>query len=727
MEDLYGFIERITYQNPDNGFTVAKLKPPKKGDITCLVGYMPSIQVGEALSCKGNWKRDPVHGIQFQVEEFTVSMPQDLKGIEKYLGSGLFKGIGATYAKKIVSHFKEKTLDTLNNAPESLRSVPGIGEKRLKKFIQSWQEQVYVRDVMIFLRGIGVGASLAQKIYRSYGNESIQLLQENPYRLSQDLFGVGFKTADKLAQELGIAKDASERIDAAISYILSECASDGHTCFPQNELIISLEKLLDIPPSHFPPRLIRLEDHGKIMRMSKTIQGELKLFVWQKPLCMAEKGIANHLLRLKNGASTLRSIDTDKAISWVEKKEKIELDSIQKEAISNALKEKIFIITGGPGTGKSTITKSLLSILSYITKKTKLVAPTGRAAKRLSEITKMPASTIHALLEVDFSNGGFKHNTDNLLDCDQIIIDEASMIDTYLMLNLLKALPQKTRVLFIGDINQLPSVGAGSVLKDLIESKIFATKTLNKIYRQAAGSQIIINSHKINQGQFPDLKKDPDSDFFFLEEEDPEKIILTIKSLVSVRLPRKYGFHPLEDIQVLAPMKKGSIGTENLNLALQDTLNQKPLSLMRNGRRYIVGDKVMQMRNNYQKEVFNGDIGIIEDINMVDQEMMVKFSDRSIVYEFSETNELILAYAVSVHKFQGSECPCIIVPVHTAHFKLLHRNLLYTAITRGKKLVILIGTKKALAICVRNTDSKERYTGLKESLFEAHTPSLGVS
>ena len=339
----------------------------------------------------------------------------------------------------------------------------------------------------------------------------------------------------------------------------------------------------------------------------------------------------------------------------------------------------------------------------------------------------MPASTIHALLEVDFSNGGFKHNIDNPLDCDQIIIDEASMIDTYLMLNLLKALPQKTRVLFIGDINQLPSVGAGSVLKDLIESKIFVTKTLNKIFRQAAGSKIIINSHKINQGQFPDLTKDPQSDFFFLEEEDAKKIILTIQSLVSVRLPRKYGYHPLEDIQVLAPMKKGSIGTENLNLALQDTLNQKPLSLMRNGRRYIVGDKVMQMRNNYQKEVFNGDIGIIKDINMLDQEMIVRFVDRDVVYEFSETNELILAYAVSVHKFQGSECPCIIVPVHTAHFKLLHRNLLYTAITRGKKLVILIGTKKALAICVRNTDSKKRYTGLKESLFEALTPSLGVS
>ena len=664
---------------------------------------------------------------KFQVEEFTVSLPQDLKGIEKYLGSGLFKGIGATYAKKIVSHFKEKTLDTLNNSPESLRSVPGIGKKRLKKFIQSWQEQVYVRDVMIFLRGIGMGASLAQKIYRSYGNESIQLLQENPYRLSQDLFGVGFKTADKLAQELGIARDSSERIDAAISYILSECASDGHTCYPQDELILSLEKLLEIPTLHFPPRMIRLEDHGKIMRMSKTIQGELKLFVWQKPLFMAEKGIANHLLRLKIGASTLRAIDTDKAISWVEKQEKIELDSIQKEAISRALEEKIFIITGGPGTGKSTITKSLLSILSYITKKTKLVAPTGRAAKRLSEITKMPASTIHALLEVDFSNGGFKHNIDNPLDCDQIIIDEASMIDTYLMLNLLKALPQKTRVLFIGDINQLPSVGAGSVLKDLIESKIFVTKTLNKIFRQAAGSKIIINSHKINQGQFPDLTKDPQSDFFFLEEEDAKKIILTIQSLVSVRLPRKYGYHPLEDIQVLAPMKKGSIGTENLNLALQDTLNQKPLSLMRNGRRYIVGDKVMQMRNNYQKEVFNGDIGIIKDINMLDQEMIVRFVDRDVVYEFSETNELILAYAVSVHKFQGSECPCIIVPVHTAHFKLLHRNLLYTAITRGKKLVILIGTKKALAICVRNTDSKKRYTGLKESLFEALTPSLGVS
>ncbi len=721
MEKVSGLVERITFQSEETGFTVAKLNSRSAKEFVCIVGVMPSLQVGECINCSGAFIIDRVHGQQFKVEEFEVSLPKDAQGVEKYLGSGLFKGIGPSFAKKVVGHFKEETLAILNTQPEKLLDVPGIGEKRLKSLIKSWQEQAGVRDVMIFLQGAGVGVSLAQKIYRKYGQSSIDKITENPYRLSQEIFGVGFKTSDQLAQKLGMSHDAPERIDAGIEHILYECGQEGHTTVPQEDLIERLSTALELDATYFPSRLIALEQSGRIERQSKVWGGSSHLCVSIRSLARAESGIAAQLARLQSHSSPIREVNAEKAIDWVQKKNDIELADEQREAIESALKEKILLVTGGPGTGKSTLTCSLLEILRHVTKKITLVAPTGRAAKRLSEVTGWQASTIHSLLEVDFQKGGFKKGLEDQLDCEQLIVDEASMVDTHLMHSLLKALPDHCRLLLIGDIHQLPSVGPGAVLSDLIASQHFCTISLKKIFRQAQGSQIILNAHRINQGKIPWTNNSPDHDFFFIEESEPEKILRTITSLVSVRLPRKYGFHCLNDIQVLTPMRRGILGTENLNTELQNILNHSPTSLLRAGRKYAVGDKVMQIRNNYNKEVFNGDIGTIQSIDLIDQEVMVRFLDKEVVYEFSELNELLLAYAVSIHKYQGSESPCVVLPIHTTHFKLLNRNLLYTGVTRGKKLVIVVGTKKALAIAARNAEGNERYTLLQETLAEKLT------
>lgn len=705
MEQIFGYIERITFYNPENGFTVARLKQPKKNDLTTIVGIIPGVKPGESVRLIGRWKNNPTHGLQFEVKECYIEAPNDVIGIQKYLESGMVRGIGPIYAERIVKKFKEKTLDVIDQTPELLLDVPGIGEKRIEKIKKCWQEQKSIREIMIFLQKYEVSPAFAQKIYKRFGENTIEQLQENPFSLCREIRGVGFKSADKIAEKLGFPKDATQRIDAGIEYLLIELSEEGHTCFPLNELCEKADEILGIDIKE---RIDTLVQEERIVQENG--------YVWIKGLWLCEKGIIRELYRLQRGACRLRAVDQQRAVAWVEEQLKIQLADQQREAVKRSLEEKIHIITGGPGTGKSTITKAILAITEKLSRRMILAAPTGRAAKRLSEITKREAFTIHSLLQYDFKERGFRRNRENPLHCDLIVIDEASMIDTSLMYHLLKAIPDHARVLLVGDIHQLPSVGPGNVLKDLIESEHVPVTRLTEIFRQAAGSRIITNAHMINQGVFPDLSIEKKGDFFFVKAEEPEEALAKILTLVSERLPKFYRFHPIEDIQVLAPMKKGVIGTENLNRTLQEVLNPQEDVLIQRGMRYGVADKVMQIRNNYNKEVYNGDIGKITKIDREEQELTVSFDGREVVYPFVDLEELVLAYATSVHKYQGSECPCVVIPVHTTHFKMLHRNLLYTAVTRGKRLVVLIGTGKAIAIAISNDDVNKRYTGLPSLL-----------
>lgn len=718
-DQLCGYIERITFQSVENGFTVAQLKSPHNADLICIVGTMPSLQPGETIRCYGSWKQHLIYGKQFVVSEHKVEAPSDILGIKKYLGSGLIKGIGTKYANRIVEKFGVDTLNVIDQNPMLLNQVSGLGPKRVEKIINCWGDQRAIRAVMIFLQSHGVSPTYAQKIFKTYKEKSISTVTENPFRLAQDIHGIGFKTADKIAEKLGIPKDAPQRLDAGLEHLLSELSNEGHTCYPEKELLELTSRLLETEEKLLEERLLFLLQEERIERLDLVHEHQLTPFIWLKALFMSETGIAREISRLQKHPSLLRAVQVEKALEWVQKRLNIKLAENQKEAVAKGLQEKLQIITGGPGTGKSTITNALLTISEQLNAEIILAAPTGRAAKRMSEITGKKASTIHSLLEFDFKGGGFRRNRKNPLLCDLIIVDEASMIDTFLMFSLLKALPDCTRVIFVGDIHQLPSVGAGNVLKDLIFSQQIPVTTLNEIFRQAAGSRIITNAHRINQGIYPDIRNLSQSDFYFVEAEEPQNLLPALTTLVSERIPQKFGFHVLNEIQVLVPMKKGLIGAENLNLCLQKALNPNSPTVNAYGKQFAVGDKVMQLRNNYQKEVFNGDIGRITAIDLEEQQLMVAIEEREVLYEFNELDSLSLAYAVSTHKYQGSECPCVVIVFHTSHFKLLHRNLLYTAVTRGKKMVILIGNKKAIGIAVKNDEVKKRYTGLRAALIHS--------
>ncbi len=714
-QEISGYIERITFQSDDTGFTVAKMMPDNGGGLVCITGLMPSIEEGQSLICTGTFSNHPKHGTQFSVEELRFTQPRHVRAIEKYLASGLVKGVGPTYAKKIVKVFGEKTLEVIDQRLGSLMRVPGIGKKRLMAIRAGWEQHKGVRDVMVFLGDHGVSVTFATKILKAYGAEAITRIQENPYALAKHIAGMGFKKADKIAESLGVGKASEKRLKAGIEHALQELTSQGHSCYPKKELIsLSFDMLM----------CEELEEKGieeieKACEMliceksllEREIEGDCRIFLPR--LDTFEKAIANQIEALKKAHRKVRSFDPEKALEWLEGKLPFKLEKVQKEALTQTFNNKVHIITGGPGTGKSTLINGILTVFSRLTPRVLLAAPTGKAAKRMSQITRRKAFTLHALLEYDFSLGGFKKNADRPLQADLIIIDEASMIDTALMHHFLQAVPLSAKLILVGDTDQLPSIGPGNVLKDLIDSKSVETTQLTKIFRQAWSSKIIKSAYQINQGQFFSFDSQPEDDLFFIEREDPESLKSEIIDLVKTRLPKKYGFDPIQDIQVLTPMRKGVIGADLLNEALQAALNPNKEPLWSLGRKLQLKDKVMQIRNNYDKNVFNGDVGIISSIDNLAKELTIDFEGREVDYAFSELDEISLCYAVSIHKYQGSECPCVVIPVHTAHFKLLNRNLLYTGITRARKLVVLVGTKKALAIAIHNNEVKMRYTGLK--------------
>jgi len=722
LADLQGQIERITFTSEETGYTVAKVKVYGRQDMVTVIGNMINPTPGEIIKMKGEWGNHPQYGEQFKFSFCQTTVPASVHGIEKYLGSGLIKGIGPVMAKRIVKMFKEETLNIIEKETEKLTKVAGIGTKRIGMIKKAWEEQKEIREVMIFLQSHGVSSGYAAKIYKQYGNGSIKVVQENPYRLATDIYGIGFITADKIAENLGFAKDSDLRAAAGILYVLHELTDDGHVYYPYELLIGKCKEILEIDREIIVKAMGAIAVDKQIMIEDLNSDIEFKennKAVYLSGYYTAEKNLATRLKTLINAPQSIRKIDAEKALGWIQEQLSINLAEKQIEAIGCASKNKVMIITGGPGTGKTTIINAVLKIFSAIKANIMLAAPTGRAAKRMSETTGHEAKTIHRLLEYNMRKGGFQKNEENPLDCQLLIVDEASMIDTLLMHHLLKAIPPTATFIMVGDINQLPSVGAGNVLKDIIDSGIAPVVQLNEIFRQAKESSIIINAHIINEGRIPNLKSSQDKleDFYFIEQEDPQKNLEMIINLVKERIPKRFGFDSINDIQVLSPMHRGTVGSANLNLELQKALNPGDAGVMRGGRLFRINDKVMQIRNNYDKEVYNGDIGRITAIDPESQELKVSIDDREVVYDYSDLDELVHAYAVSIHKSQGSEYPAVVIPILTQHYVLLQRNLLYTGVTRGKKLVVIVGSKKAVAIAVKNNKTEKRYTLLMRRLI----------
>jgi exodeoxyribonuclease V alpha subunit len=719
---LYGQIERISYTNEENGFTIAKVRIQGRRELATVVGNMMAPTPGEILEMKGAWTNHPRYGEQFRIVSYTSKVPATVVGIERYLGSGLIKGIGPVMAKRIVSQFGERTLEVIEQDIHRLAEVDGIGQKRIGMIAKAWDEQREIRNVMLFLQSHGVSSGYATKIFKQYGDRSIQVVRENPYRLATEIFGIGFVTADRIAGKLGFLKDAPLRAEAGTLYVLQQLADEGHVFYPYEPLIGRCCEMLEAEREGIVQAIGTLHEKQRIViedpNESITTLKENHKAVYLAKYHLCETSVANRLRSLLMSPKSIRAIDTENAVKWVQSRLTIRLAREQVAAVRCAAANKIMVITGGPGTGKTTIIQALLKIFSRLGVKILLTAPTGRAAKKMSETTGFEARTIHRLLEYSMQKGGFQRNEDKPLNVDLLVVDEVSMVDTILMHYLLKAVPPGATLILVGDVNQLPSVGAGNVLKDIIDSGAVPVVTLNEIFRQARESLIVVNAHKINHGAMPLVHAEGqgDEDFFFVEQEDPEKVLHIILELVSSRIPRRFGFDPVRDIQVLTPMHKGVVGAGNLNTALQEALNPGEAALVRGQSTFRVNDKVMQIRNNYDKEVFNGDIGTIASIDPEDRELVVSIDGRSIPYDFLDLDEVVLAYAISVHKSQGSEYPAVVIPVMSQHYMLLQRNLIYTAVTRGKHLVVLVGSKKALAIAIQNDKTERRYTRLQERL-----------
>jgi exodeoxyribonuclease V alpha subunit len=769
-DTLRGTIERITYHNEENGYTVAQLAVDDRADMVPVIGNMLGINIGEAVELTGAWMAHAKYGRQFKAESVRTVLPATIAGLEKYLGSGLIKGIGPVTAKRIVRKFGLSTLQVIEEHPQRLNEVLGVGRKRVDLIIRAWAEQQKIKEVMLFLQSHNVSTGLAVKIYKVYGDDAIAIVTDDPYRLARDIFGIGFITADKIAREVGIAHDAPERVAAGVAYVLSEAADEGHVYLPSTELVRRAGEMLGVTPELVNEGIatlaeeaqVRVEDRGApgVSRTSSAATPPALLAedhpVYLIPFYYGEVGVANRLRRLAEAAedrlSAFQHFDWTQAFALLQNQSRVALTSRQMEAIQAALTHRITVLTGGPGTGKTTTVRGIIRLAEVAGARAVLASPTGRAAKRLSEASGQPAKTIHRLLEVKPAEGfSFGRNDENPLEADLIVVDESSMLDLILTNNLLKAIPPGAHLLLVGDVDQLPSVGAGNVLQDVIAaiegtgvgdqgtgirsqgsgvdltsaSRLLtpgsaAVIRLDTIFRQPEGSYIITNAHRINHGQLPILDNRNAVDFFLFREEDPGKAADLIVELVQERIPRKFGFKS-DEIQVLSPMHRGEVGVAALNARLQATLNPPGPGTMERqvgGRVFRLGDRVMQIRNNYDKDVFNGDMGRITSVDLEEQVVNVRVDDRTIAYDFLELDELVHAYAISIHKSQGSEFPAVVIPLLTTHYMMLQRNLLYTAVTRAQKLVVLVGSPRAIGIAVKADRAKERYSGLAERLSD---------
>lgn len=718
-ETLSGSVERVTFHNSDSGFAVLRVKAGGRRGIVTVVGTVPSVEAGETIEAVGAWVQDRDHGLQFKADTLRTLPPASAEGIEKYLGSGLVKGIGPHFARKIVEHFGERTLSVIDESPTFLSEIKGIGPRRLQRIRESWQQQKAVRGIMVFLQDHGVGTARAVRIYKTYGDNAVDLVRANPYQLAADVWGFGFKTADQLAQRLGIPVDSPHRARAALRHTLQELSQEGHVGYPEEGALEETTRRTEVPREAVAEAVQAARDAGDVIREPNGDEPWLYL----KPLFLAEVGAARGLHELGEDDHPLSNVNADAALAWVERKMGLELASAQRDAIRQSLTQKVLVVTGGPGVGKTTIVRGILDVFAAKGQRVALCAPTGRAAKRLSETTGREAKTIHRLLEFDPSFGGFRRDRDKRLDIDLLIVDEASMVDIVLFNHLLKAVPRWACVVLVGDVDQLPSVGPGTVLADVINAGVVPVVRLTEIFRQAEASWIVRAAHAVRNGEPPESAPAGQGDFYFVEASSPETVLDRIVTMVRERIPARFGLDPFRDVQVLAPMNLSALGTRNLNTVLQEVLNPSKggPEVERFGWKFRVGDKVLQTQNDYDKEVFNGDIGRILAIEPAEHELVVEYDGRAVVYDFGELDELSLAYGLSIHRSQGSEYPAVVIPLHTQHYMMLQRNLLYTAITRGKKLVVVVGSRKALEMAVQRQDTHRRYSGLARRLREGES------
>jgi|PlaIllAssembly_1097288.scaffolds.fasta_scaffold00519_4 exodeoxyribonuclease V alpha subunit len=719
---LSGQIEHVTFTNQETGFTIAKVKVPGRYEPVTVVGTLLAPTPGEVLEMVGEWTSHPRFGDQFKVEQFTTKVPGTIHGIVKYLGSGMIKGLGPVMAERIVARFGKRTLDIIESDVGRLAEVPGVGAKRIGMIATAWEAQREIRDVMVFLQSHGVGTGFAAKIFRQYGSRSVAVVRENPYRLATDIAGVGFVMADRIAGNIGIPPTAPMRVEAGILFVLQQISEEGHTYHPRGLLVDRCREILKVEPEAIELALMAIQAERRVV-IEPEAAGALEaaagdaVFLTTYHVC--ETTIARRLKALLEVPRGLRRLDAGRAVAWVQAHLDLRLSETQAQALQAALDHKVMVITGGPGTGKTTVVNAVLKIFERASARVLLAAPTGRAAKRLNEATGREARTIHRLLEYSPQRGGFQRTDEEPLECDLLVVDETSMVDTVLMHHLIAAVPLAAACILVGDVNQLPSVGPGNVLGDIIDSGAVPVVRLTEIFRQASRSRIVVNAHRINQGLMPEAAPDTDDgpqDFYFIEQEDPERVLATILELARNRIPRRFGLDPVDGIQVMTPMHKGVVGAANLNRRLQEVLNPGEGGVARGDRLFRVGDKVMQVRNNYDKDVFNGDIGRIASISNEERALTVRIDGREVSYDFGELDELAHAFAVSVHKAQGSEYPAVVFPVLTQHYILLQRNLIYTALTRARRLAVIVGTRRALAIGIKNTGTERRYTRLADRL-----------